>query len=232
MIIKNTRNFIQGEFTGWGKVERIIFPAEILFIISLSIYTDDSKAALISTVCGILYTILLGKGKISGFFFGIIGGLCYSYISFKNAFWGNLALSMCYYLPMYFVGLYKWGNNINSENRIVNKRYLPVKDFILYIMCAILFSFIFYFILKYFNDSNPLCDSITTIFSIIALIITVRRGIEQWYFWFIVNIIATIMWFKSYISGVNCLATIIMWITYTVLAIYFYVEWKKEIKRG
>ena len=63
--------FTKKELSGWGKYERIIFPLEILLIILISIYMNDNKVALVSAVCGICYTILAGKGKISCYFFGL-----------------------------------------------------------------------------------------------------------------------------------------------------------------
>ena len=92
--------FIKSELGGWGKLERIIFPLEILVITAISFIINDSKIALVSAVCGILYTILAGKGKISCYGFGLCGTLCYSYISFLNMLWGNLALYLLFYLPM------------------------------------------------------------------------------------------------------------------------------------
>lgn len=55
--------FLQKEFSGWGRYERIIFPFGILFIIVLSFIMNDSKVALISSICGVSYSILAGKGK-------------------------------------------------------------------------------------------------------------------------------------------------------------------------
>ena len=88
----NVVEFIRKEFCGWGKYERIIFPAEIIVIILLSLYMKDSKIALISAICGISYTILAGKGKISCYLFGLCGTLCYAYLSYKNNLFGNLCL--------------------------------------------------------------------------------------------------------------------------------------------
>ena len=92
--------FIKSELKGWGKFERVFFPLEILFIIVLSFLINDSKIALVSAVCGILYTILAGKGKISCYAFGLSGTLCYSYLSFANRLWGNLALYLLFYFPI------------------------------------------------------------------------------------------------------------------------------------
>jgi len=223
-------NFVKKELSGWGKYERIIFPLEIFLIIILSVLINDNKIALFSAIFGICYTILAGKGKISCYFFGIIGTLCYSFISLKNQLFGNLALYILYYLPMQVLGIFKWKKHMNSSNFEIRKTKLTDNELILYFLFAILVSAIVYAVLLKLNDSDPLCDSVTSVFSIVGLILTVKRCIDQWYFWFIVNFLSAFMWFEAYINGSNCLATVIMWTTYTILSVYFYFTWSRDLR--
>jgi nicotinamide mononucleotide transporter pnuC len=222
--------FIKKELKGWGKYEKIIFPSCVLLIIILSILMKDSKVALVSAICGISYSILAGKGKISCYFIGLCGTLCYSYISFKNSLYGNLFLYLLYYLPMQVLGIFKWRKHLKKETQEIAKTKLSKVERILYFCGAIVFSLLVYFILKYFGDQSPAIDSITSVFSVIGLILTVKRCIEQWYIWFVVNGLSVVMWVKAYINGSNCFATILMWGIYFVLSIYFLYMWKKELK--
>lgn len=222
-------NFIKKELSGWGQVERIIFPLEIIFIIILSVIVKDNLVATISAIFGISYTILAGKGKISCYFFGLAGTLCYSYISFKNALFGNLALYMCYYFPMEIYGIFNWKKHLNKDTQEIIKTKLTPKKCLLYFAAAIILTCICYFVLLKLNDKNPLCDSVTSVFSVFGLLFTVKRYIEQWYIWMIVNGLSVIMWIQAYVNGFNCLATVLMWLTYFILSFYFFFEWKKEL---
>lgn len=224
--------FIKAELKGWGKYERIIFPLEILLIIIISILIGDNKVALISAICGISYTILAGKGKISCYLFGLTGTMCYAYISFKNALFGNLLLYMLYYFPMQVVGIFKWKKHLQKESQEIIKTTLNNKERIIYLSAAISLTAISAIILKNIGDANPYIDAITTAFSIIGLILTIKRCIEQWYVWLVVNGLSTIMWIEAYINGSNCFATVIMWATYFVLAIYFLYTWKRDLAKN
>ena len=221
--------FIKKELSGWGKYERIIFPSILLFIIILSFITGDNKVALGSAICGISYTILAGKGKISCYVFGLLGTFCYSYISYKNGFWGNLALYIFYCMPMQIVGIIKWSSHLKKDSNEIYKIQLRNRERIIYFAGAVLAIIILYFILKNFNGTNPLLDSVSTIMSILGILLTVKRCIEQWYIWFLVNGVSVLMWIGAYINGSNCLATILMWTTYFFLGIYFMNRWKKEL---
>lgn len=225
----NTIEFIKKELQGWGKYEKILFPLGIFLIVAISFYMKDSKIALISAICGISYSILAGKGKISCYFFGLCGTLCYSYISFKNALYGNLILYLMFYMPMQILGIFKWKKHLKKNSQEIVKTNLSNKEKFIYLIIGILFSFICCFILHYFKDQNPIIDSVTSVLSVIGLILTVKRCIEQWYVWFIVNGLSVIMWIGAYLNGSNCFATILMWSTYFILSIYFLYTWKKEL---
>lgn len=222
-------NFIKGEFSGWSKYEKILFPLGILTIISLSVIMKDSKIALVSAICGISYTILAGKGKISCYFIGMTGTLCYAYISFKNAFYGNLLLYMCYYLPMQIIGVFQWRKHLKKEKQEIVKTGLSPKERLIYFTTAFIGTIIVSYLLQKAGDQTPLMDAFTTVFSILGMVLTVKRCIDQWIVWTAVNAFSLLMWIKAYINGSNCFATILMWGTYLLLGIYFLYTWQKEL---
>lgn len=226
----NIKEFIRAELNGWGKYERYIFPLGIIFIICLSFYLKDSKIALISAICGISYTILAGKGKISCYLFGLTGTMCYAYLAYKNGLWGNLCLYMLYYFPMQIVGIFQWKKHLKKETQEIIKTQLNTKEKIFYTVLAIIFSILTGVVLQILKDPTPYIDGTATTLSVIGLILTIKRCIEQWYIWTIVNALSAIMWIVAYINGSNCFATILMWLTYLTLGLYFLHTWKEEIE--
>ena len=121
--------FLKKELAGWHKYE--IAAIFIVFIIVLinGIVLHDNKAAIVSAICGVLYTTLAGKGKISCYFFGLLGTSFYSYLSLKNALWGNLILYACYYFPMQVTGIFKWKGHLKSDTGEIYKAKLSKKEF-------------------------------------------------------------------------------------------------------
>jgi len=222
---------IKSEFEGFGKKERIIFPLILLFTVLVSFYTKDNKIALISALCGMSYTILAGKGRVSCYYIGILGTLCYSYIAYINTFYGNLCLYALYYLPMEIIGIYKWSKHLKPDKREIIKTKLSEKEKLIYFTLTCIAAVILWYVLFNIGDKSPYMDAFTTVFSVLGLFLTVKRCIEQWYIWFFVNVVTCIMWSIAYVyQHSNCLATVIMWAVYTVLAVYFLLEWKKELK--
>ena len=162
----------------------------------------------------------------------MIGTLIYAYLAFKNSLFGNLILYGCYYFPMEIIGILKWKRHLKKDTHVINKTQLDKNSKILYFGLAFALTLLVTIILKKIGGSAPFMDSFTTVFSIFGMLLTVKRCVEQWYIWLVVNALSTIMWIQAYINGSNCLATVIMWVTYFILAIYFLVEWQKELKKN
>ena len=225
-------NFIKFELKNWGNLEKFIFPLLIILIIVLAIINKDNKISIIASTCGITYTILAGKGKISCYFIGIFGTLCYAYLAFKNGFYANCLLYALYYFPMEIIGILKWKNHIHKITKEVIKKRIGIKNFIKLIIIASIISILCALILKISKGKFPILDSCSTVFSILGMYLTVKRCIEQWYIWLFVNILTAIMWYYSYIRGEKILSILIMWIIYICLAIYFGYTWKKELAKN
>ena len=222
---------LKKEFEGFSLAEKIIFPAIILTIIGISLYMKDSKIALVSAICGISYVILAGKGRVSCYYIGLIGTVCYSYISWKNTLYGQLILYACYYFPMQILGIYKWSKHFKDNSREIEKIRLTKKEAVLYLLYSAIGMTIFAIILKCMGDLKPVMDAFCVVFSVLGLFLTVKRCVEQWHVWFFVNLISLIMWIYAYLNGSNCFATIMMWTVYWGLSIYFLILWEKEIRQ-
>lgn len=221
--------FIKKEFAGWKLYESVGILSVLFLIFFNAYYLNDSPVAVCSAVCGILYTVIAGKGKISCYFFGLLGSGCYIWLSLTNALWGNMLLYLCYYIPMQIIGIFKWKNNLKKETKEIIKTKLTPSQRVKLLVIS-LFGCAFTIVtLRYFNDKSPVIDGITTFLSILGMYLTVKRSIEQWIIWMIVNGLSLIMWLNLVIHGTKAYATLVMWGVYFILAIYFYIVWKKEI---
>ncbi len=227
MFIKNV---LQNEINRWEKVEIFALSVAFLTIIVNAILFKDSFVAIVSAVCGILYTTLAGKGRVSCYFFGLSGSGCYSWLSFHNALYGNLILYLCYYVPMQILGIFKWKKHLQKASRVIVKTCLNKKEFIVLFFTTVVACVIAVYVLEFLHSKSPFLDGITTVLSVVGMYLTVRRCIEQWIVWMVVNGISFYMWLELVLNGTKAYATLVMWGFYFAAAIYFYFQWKKEIE--
>ncbi len=225
----NLISYIKSEIKFFNKSERILYSIVILSIILISILTNDSKISLFSAICGITYTLFAGKGKVYCYYIGLLGTFLYCIIAYKNGFYGNMALYGFYFFPMQLFGIYTWKKHLNKEKNEIYKTKLLIKEKIIYILVTLIITFFIYVLIKISGGHKPILDSFVTGFSLLGQFLTIKRCIEQWYVWFGVNLISVVMWLSAYLNGANYLVTLLMWVIYLFLSIYFYKKWKKEI---
>ena len=214
------------KFKNYRELTALAFIYIVLF--SNAYLMHDSLIALISAFCGITYTILAGKGNPICYIIGLTGSAFYMYLAYSNQLWGNLLLYGLYFVPMQVIGFFKWNQNLKKDKYEIVKTRLKLKENLVLFLLTFFVSFLGSFILYHLNDSNPIIDSFTTVFSILGMYLTVRRAIEQWFVWAGVNALSFLMWLIIAIQGEKVCSTVLMWFVYFVLAIYFYQKWKEE----
>lgn len=230
--MEKIKETIKSELVGWKKWEVLWLFFATFTIVSLSLYWKDTATGILAALTGIWCVILTGKGKLSSFWFGTINTVLYAIVAWKARYWGEVMLNLLYYLPTNFIGLYLWSKNINKETEEVVKQRLNVKNsIILYILLAIT-TVGYGFLLKVMNGTLPFIDAMSTIFSVFAQILCIKRCMEQWILWIIVDVVTVIMWVYAFINGTGDLATILMWSIYLINAIIMFAKWNKDSKEG
>lgn len=217
------------KFDSLKKRDNFILVLILSFIIVNAILRMDNPISVINAICGILYTFLAGKGLPICYLFGVLGSSFYVSLAFQNAIWGNLVLYGIYYIPMQILGYFKWKDNLKHAQKDIVKISLPKQELRMLILVTLFLVVLMTLVFYKLKTSHPILDSITTIVSIGGMYLTVRRAIEQWIFWFVVNITSLILWINVVSAGNKAYSTIIMWSIYTLLSVYFYNNWKKDI---
>lgn len=197
-------------------------------ILSVSVYWKDSIVATFAALTGIWCVILTGKGKLSSFWFGSINTVLYAIIAWEAKYWGEVMLNLIYYVPMNFVGLYMWSKNMNKETEEVVKKRLPLKKSIMSYGLVIVGTLGYGLFLKVMNGTLPFVDSMSTVFSVFAQFLCVKRYMEQWVLWVIVDVVTVIMWIYAFVNGTGDMATVLMWSIYLINAIFMLIKWKKD----
>lgn len=231
-IIKKIKDCISPEFKNWKPVEIIWLSVAVLTILALSIYWKDSAIGIMAAVTGVLCVVLTGKGKLSSYIFGFFNVIFYAYIAFQAKYYGEVMLNVLYYFPMNFVGWFAWRKHMDEEIGEVEKKRLSTRN------CIVIFSItgiaivVYGLILKAMKGNLPFVDSMSTVVSIVAQILCVKRFVEQWILWIIVDIVTVIMWIAAFFNGGESVATLIMWSIYLINAVIMYLKWKKAAKGG
>ena len=63
------------------------------------------------------------------------------------------------------------------------------------------------YILKLLGGNLPIVDSMSTVFSVIAQILMIKRFMEQWIIWIVVDVVSVIMWVYALFTDGASVAT-------------------------
>ena len=132
---------------------------------------------------------------------------------------------------MMFAGLFFWKRNLKKEVQEIVKTRLSGRARLLGGLLTAIAVVIAAGVLDFFKDPMPVVDSITTVLSVAAMILTVKRCSEQWFLWTVVNVVSIYMWYKVYQTGEGSAAVLMMWILSLINGIMFYCLWQREIKK-
>ena len=190
----------------------------------------------VAGITGVLCVVLVAKGSIWNYAFGLVNVSLYAWISFQSSLYGDAALNALYYLPMQFIGWWQWrkrgaamseaeagGESVQVKARRftwAQRAYLALGCVLSIIGVAVL--------LEHLGDHQPLKDSTTTVLSIVAQALMALAFMEQWCLWIITNVVSVIMWCICLSRGdAHAGVMVIMWIFYLLNSLNGLRVWLK-----
>ena len=224
--------YLKNELTGWKAFDIAWLAIATAVILGLSLYWKDNWISLIAALTGVWCVILTGKGKRSSFLIGIVNVLFYAWIAWQAKYYGEVMLNVLYYFPAGFVGFFAWKKHMNEETGEVSKTHLSVKNSAFVYVLTGAGIVIYGYILKYLGGNMPYVDSMSTVISVVAQILSIKRLAEQWVLWIVVDIVTVIMWAVHFAQGGETVATLAMWSVYLINAVIMFARWYKEAKKA
>ena len=186
-----------------------------------------SSLALIAAVTGVMYTMLAGRGWIACYAFGLVNAPLYAYLSWRWGYYGDMALNL-YYFVMMIPGIVCWRKNREADvkGEIVRTR-LPGRERWVWAAALTAGALGLWWLLKTLGGSRPLCDSLTNVLSVAAMVLTVKRCVEQWVMWLAVDAIEVFMWWRT---GDTSLAILAMWAVFLIDGMYSFSIWVEKMR--
>ena len=192
-----------------------------------------------AAITGVLCVVLVAKGSIWNYLFGLVNVSLYAYISYKASLYGDAALNALYYLPMQFIGWWQWrrrGAAMSAAEagdtgvQVKARRFTWKQRAILFLGCAVAVVAVG-ILLKHVGDPQPFKDSTTTVLSIVAQALMALAFMEQWALWIITNIVSVVMWCVCVSRGeAHAGVMVIMWVFYLLNSINGLRVWMKLSK--
>ena len=174
----------------------------------------------IAVLFSILYVILAVKENIWCWGAALISVSLYIYICFSAQLYPETGLQVFYFI-MAIIGYYMW----NKQNKEEIKEWSEIKHLLIILSGAILTFFMGFYFSTYTNSKMPIIDSFTTIFSIIATYMVIKKVLGNWLYWIVIDAVSVYLYFNRDLH-----LTSLLFIAYTIIAIFGYFSWMKKMK--
>lgn len=219
------RYFTKVEWLLWGSSVTLILAAFLLF-------DRENYMTLLASLIGVTSLIFNAKGNPIGQILMIVFSLLYGVISYRFAYYGEMATYLGMTGPMALLALISWLRNPYQGNKaeVAVNRIGRLEWAFLLILSAVV-TVIFYFILEHFGTANMLPSTLSVTTSFIAVYLTFRRSPFFALAYAANDIVLVILWClaaaydSSYVSVVMCFAL------FLVNDVYGYISWRRMEQR-
>lgn len=216
-------------FVGYTTFEKIFFPAIILLQIVVLALAPDNLMSSIVAISGVICVVLVGKGRISNYFFGIIQNALYLPVALGAVFYGETMIGF-FYLLTQFWGLYTWRKNMQkestSEAKDVQTRRIGWAGWVGIVVLIVLGTWLYGMLLEHIESNQPYVDASAVTIAVIAQLLMVYRFREQWLLWLLLNINQVYLW-----STAANYPMVFMYVAFMLNSAYGWYNWTK-LSRG
>jgi nicotinamide mononucleotide transporter len=187
----------------------------------------DLILEIIAILFGLVSVLLAKKNNILVYPTGIISTVIFVYLLNKWGLVGDMLING-YYTTMSIYGWYIWSRKTNNKPEYPIS-IMTTKEYYQGIFIFIVTMLFVVAVYKYFNKFThwtAYVDTFTTGVFFVGMWLMAKRKIENWILWIIGDLVSVPLYFyKGYTF------TSIQYVIFTIIAIYAYLEWKKNLAK-
>jgi nicotinamide mononucleotide transporter len=176
----------------------------------------------VAVLFSVLYVILAAKENILCWWAAVISVTLYIYIFFSVQLYPETGLQV-FYLFMAFYGYYNWNKKEQSLQII---EWNISNHFAVLILGAILTFLMGFYFTTYTNAKMPIVDSFTTVFSIFATYMVVKKILGNWLYWIVIDTVSVYLFYSRDLH-----LTSLLFMAYTIIAVFGYFNWLKLMQK-
>lgn len=173
-----------------------------------------------ATLAGLIYIVFLIREKVICWPFGIAGSLLSIYLFIDGKLYSEAFLYF-YYVLMGVWGWVRWSKREAAHENPVVRYGLPAHGIIVLVstLGAVALGTFFS---TYTDAQRPYIDAFTTMFSFAATYMEVKKVLETWIYWIVLNIASIWLYMDRSLDIYAALICV-----YAVLSVWGLIQWRR-----
>lgn len=195
-------------------------------------YDGTPNHLIVLEMIGVVFTILSvwysKRENILVYPTGLIATGIYVYILLVYSLLGDMLIN-AYYFIMSIIGWYLWTRKVDETHFVpITKTTKKEKKWsILLFFSAVIFVFLIYYFTDRYDTWTAYLDTLTTAIFFVGMWLMAKKKLENWIYWIVGDLITVpLYWYKGLIFSAILFAVL------TVIAIYGYKAWKKNLNKS
>lgn len=220
-MIKLKDYFTRGEIILWSASVMVI-------IISFCAFDRANYMTLCASLIGVTSLIFNAKGNPFGQLLMVVFSLLYGVISYTFSYYGEMVTYLGMTMPMAVFALISWLKNPYNGNKAeVKVNSIGKRENVCMWIGTLVITFIFYFILEYFNTANIIPSTLSVTTSFLAVYLTFRRSPYFALAYAANDIVLIILWLWASVYDVRYISVVVCFVAFLVNDIYGFISWRK-----
>lgn len=186
--------------------------------------TINTLIEILATLAGLAYIIFLIREKIIAWPFGIVGSLLSIYLFIHSKLYSE-AFLYSYYVLMGIWGWIRWSQREATHDNPVVRYGLGAHGAII-LTSSLGALALGTFFAQYTDAQRPYIDAFTTLFSFAATYMEVKKVLEAWVYWIVLNLASIWLYMDR---SLDIYAGLIF--VYAILSVVGLVQWSRTYRK-
>lgn len=219
---------IRNPFKSLNRTERVIWSISVLLVTLSYVLGGEGIMSFIASLIGVTALIFVSKGDVFGQEMVVIFSLLYAIISYGFGYYGEMITYLGMTAPTAVLSVISWLKNPYKEGKSeVKVAVLNLKTAVMLFLLSLIVTFVFYFILKYFNTTNLFFSSVSIFTSFLAGSLTFLRSPYYAVAYAANDIVLIVLWILAALEDSSYLPMVICFAAFLLNDLYGFVNWRK-----
>ena len=206
--------------------KRLWLLSVVVVTTSFLLFGSENFMTLIASLIGVTALIFVAKGDVLGQILTIVFSLIYSLISFSFAYYGEMITYMGMTAPIALLSVITWLKNPYSKKQ-VKIRTLNAKQYILLFIVSLVVTWVFYYILAFFNTTNIAFSTISVTTSFLASALMMLRDPHYALAYAANDLVLIVLWVMATMENISYVSMIACFSIFFINDIYGYINWSR-----
>lgn len=219
-----------------SKLNKIEFAIWLLSVVTIAVsfllVSEKDYLTLTASLIGATALIFVAKGEVLGQILTVVFSIFYGVISFKFRYFGELITYVGMTAPIALMSAVTWLKNPykKGESEVKIAKLTKGKIILMVVLTAVT-TFVFYFILKYFNTANLFFSTVSVATSFSASYLMLFRSPYYAVAYAANDVVLIILWVLASITNIQYVPMVICFVIFLVNDLFGFISWQKRKKQ-